>query len=344
MLQVDNEDMLVTATGNNQFTVTRGIDGTTAAAHAIGAQVLVLVDPASIAQLALVGAGDAANTTNLAADNWTTALSQALTASATATTVTITFTNGPVPAAGTYLIQVDSEEMLVTALGDNQFTVTRGANNTTVAAHAAGAAVSVLVNTASPSVLTPVAYASDFTVTDQAVNNGTATYTYDLHVAWGNAETNAYLQPSMTLLQPVGNGTLAGTIAVASQLMATDMENTGTPQTLVQGVLATASPIPYRRCCPWATPSTWPTIRTPSASTTSRPTPWAIRWWRWTPRGTSWWPGTAAGRRKASSTTSWSGSSTAPAPRPPPPRCRSTPRTPTTTTCPCWAWVAAGNS
>lgn len=50
-LLVDNELMLCTARSTNTLTVTRGIEGTTAASHLMGAQVIPLVTAGAIAQL-----------------------------------------------------------------------------------------------------------------------------------------------------------------------------------------------------------------------------------------------------------------------------------------------------
>ncbi|HEX4129272.1 MAG TPA: right-handed parallel beta-helix repeat-containing protein [Pirellulales bacterium] len=70
-----------------------------------------------------------------------TTLTAAISASATSVAVanTAAVMNGP----GSEVIQIDSEQMLVTSAGSGMFTVVRGYNGTTAAAHSAGAAVSL---------------------------------------------------------------------------------------------------------------------------------------------------------------------------------------------------------
>lgn len=107
---VDNEQMSVTAvdTAKTKLTVTRAGSPTT---HSIGAQLLPLIGTLA------AGGMDAATTT--------LTLAAALTSSPPAT------------------VQVEAEQMVVTAIdGTNtKLTVTRGANGTTAATHAAGAQV-----------------------------------------------------------------------------------------------------------------------------------------------------------------------------------------------------------
>jgi hypothetical protein len=101
VIQVDQEQMQVTAVNGNVLTVTRHYGSTTAAQHTAGA---------------IVGS----------------------------TTLTVLGVNGFAIGPSPFVIQVDSEEMLVTAAGganDTTWTVTRGYNGTAMAAHAATAAV-----------------------------------------------------------------------------------------------------------------------------------------------------------------------------------------------------------
>ena len=97
VIQVDAEQMLVTGIAGNNFTVTRGFNGTAAPAHAAGNSV--------------------AQTTITVAD-----ISQ-------------------FPATTPFVIQVDSEQMRVTAISGNQFTVVRAVNGV-LASHAQNALVS----------------------------------------------------------------------------------------------------------------------------------------------------------------------------------------------------------
>lgn len=77
--------------------------------------------------------------TTLAAGVGLTTLAAGVTSSGT--TITVASASG-FPTSGTYTIQVDSEQMTVTAgQGTTTWTVTRGVNGTTVAAHSSGAAV-----------------------------------------------------------------------------------------------------------------------------------------------------------------------------------------------------------
>ncbi|TXT38965.1 MAG: Cadherin domain-containing protein, partial [Planctomycetota bacterium] len=123
VLQLESEQMLVTAVNaaNNQLTVTRGFNGTTAAAHAANAVVT---------QLATAG--------NL---------------SAAVTTSDLTLTVSDLtafPANAPFTILVDSEQMQVTAVNatTNQLTVTRGFNATVAAVHATNAVITPLSPTA----------------------------------------------------------------------------------------------------------------------------------------------------------------------------------------------------
>lgn len=106
VIQVDNEQMLVTSgQGTNSWTVTRGYNGTTAASHS---------DKAAVTE---VGPLLASSITN------------------TATTLTVTSATGW-PTSGSFIIQVDSEQMLVTGgQGTTTWTVVRGFNSTTAASH-----------------------------------------------------------------------------------------------------------------------------------------------------------------------------------------------------------------
>ncbi len=110
-IQVDSEVMLVTGgQGTTTWTVTRHQAGTTAAAHANGAAVTLVV-----------GSAD--------------------------TTIKVASAAG-FPGAGQYYIQIGSEQMLVTGgQGTTTWTVTRGANGTTAAAHPSAASVVQAVGT-----------------------------------------------------------------------------------------------------------------------------------------------------------------------------------------------------
>jgi hypothetical protein len=121
-IQVDSETMLVTAvsqttdaTGAAQttLTVTRGVDGTTAAAHAVGAIILT----------------EMATTLTAGTDNLQTGISVASTAG--------------LPTTGDFRIQIGSEIMLVTAVdaATSTLKVVRGVAGTLATTHTAGAVV-----------------------------------------------------------------------------------------------------------------------------------------------------------------------------------------------------------
>ncbi len=115
-IRIDNEQLTVTAgAGTVTWTVTRGVNGTTAAAHASGATIVNVVPAA------------------------TTTLSASLDAATTTVTVA---SAASFPSSGSFTIQIDREQMIVTAgAGTTVWTVTRGANGTTPVAHAQGATV-----------------------------------------------------------------------------------------------------------------------------------------------------------------------------------------------------------
>lgn len=117
---VENEQMRVTSVSGNVFTVTRGFNGTTAAAHGSGIGT-TLFGANAVAPLTPVAVGDS----------------------------TITVANASTfPTVGGFAIQVDNEAMQVTNVAGNVFTVIRGFNGTVAAAHAAGAAVTLIRPTA----------------------------------------------------------------------------------------------------------------------------------------------------------------------------------------------------
>ncbi len=104
-IQVDSEQMVVTAVAGNVFTVTRAANGTAAVAHLVNAVVTQLSIPA------------------------------------TATTITLNSV-AAFPAAGSFTIQIDSEKMTASVnLGTNTLTVQRGILGTTAVAHLTGAIV-----------------------------------------------------------------------------------------------------------------------------------------------------------------------------------------------------------
>src|SRR5262249_5310784 len=83
------------------------------------------------------------------ANNVASPLAAALTAGATTLTVlSVTGPMGSFPTLGQFRVVVDNEVMLVTAVSGTTFTVTRGYEGTTAAAHAAGVEVGLVLTTA----------------------------------------------------------------------------------------------------------------------------------------------------------------------------------------------------
>ena len=125
-IRIDQEALNVTAmegTGGTTWTVTRGVNGTTAAAHAQNATVTFTNGNQTI----------------------TTTLTAAVTAAAT--TIAVRSTTGFPPLG--FNVQIDSETLTVTAFGgtnNTTWTVTRGAAGSTAATHAQNAAVTYASN------------------------------------------------------------------------------------------------------------------------------------------------------------------------------------------------------
>jgi hypothetical protein len=112
-IQIDTEQLWVSAISGTSWTVTRGYNGTTAASHNDKSVVTVVA----------------------AATN----LNGSITSGAT----TIVVNNAAVFPSPNYVLVIGSEQMLVTAASGNSLTVTRAYNSTTGAAHANLALVSL---------------------------------------------------------------------------------------------------------------------------------------------------------------------------------------------------------
>ena len=121
IILVDGEQMLVTAVSGKTLTVQRGYDGTAAAAHAAGTAVSL----------------QAPTTLVVSAPTLATAIT-----SATATMLTVSNAMALAPTGDpNFVIQVNSEKMLVTAIAGNILTVKRGYDGTTATTHASGTSV-----------------------------------------------------------------------------------------------------------------------------------------------------------------------------------------------------------
>ncbi len=127
VIRVQNEQMLVTSVVGNSFTVTRGFNGTTAAAHPDTATVFEVVNSTLTSALA----APTSSTLTAAIDNQPT-------------TNTLTVVSAGTFPAVPFTIQVDQEQMLVSSVAGNTLTVTRAQNGSTIAAHALGAQVRVI--------------------------------------------------------------------------------------------------------------------------------------------------------------------------------------------------------
>ena len=158
VVQVDSERMLVTAVLGNQFTVTRGYNGTVATTHSSSAFAtlgnVANIHGGGLYNLGIADITQSSFSGNLAQSRggglYNAALTGALTANLNAvqTTFALTTVVG-FPTVGTFTIQVDSEKMTVTNVNPatNQITVTRGVAGTVAAVHSAGVfATSVGVN------------------------------------------------------------------------------------------------------------------------------------------------------------------------------------------------------
>lgn len=121
IILVDGEQMLVTAVSGKTLTVQRGYDGTAAAAHAAGTAVSL----------------QAPTTLVVSAPTLATAIT-----SATDTMLTVSNAMALAPTGDpNFVIQVNSEKMLVTAIAGNILTVKRGYDGTTATTHASGTSV-----------------------------------------------------------------------------------------------------------------------------------------------------------------------------------------------------------
>ena len=123
-VMIGTEQIQVTAVNGDQWTITRGYNGTPESAHSNGVTIEL------ITSLAQPG--------GLIANSGATSL--------------IVDTSAGFQAAGGYqvqaqlpfVIQIDSEKMEVTAINGTSWTVVRGYDNTTVAAHGEGAAITMV--------------------------------------------------------------------------------------------------------------------------------------------------------------------------------------------------------
>jgi phage tail sheath protein FI len=171
-ITVDTEAMTVTAgQGTTTWTVTRGVNGTTAATHAVNAPIsfagaalmlgvaltkayaigtvvrLANAPPGAtvfrIASTVPIAAGSLVTGTMLTiAQGPSTTLTNAGGIGAADTSLTVASAAG-FPTTGSFTILVDTEAMTVTAgAGTTTWTVTRGVNGTTAATHAVNAPVS----------------------------------------------------------------------------------------------------------------------------------------------------------------------------------------------------------
>jgi len=125
IIRVENEEMLVTSRVGTTLNVTRGIHGTTAAAHPQSATVF------EVLTTNLNGAlGAATNTTLVTApiDN-------------VSNPVVFDVADASAFPATPFFIRIDAEELQVTNVAGNTLTATRGANGTAIANHSVGATI-----------------------------------------------------------------------------------------------------------------------------------------------------------------------------------------------------------
>jgi hypothetical protein len=160
VVQVDSEDMNVTAKAGNVLTVARGFNGTTAASHTNGTSVYVAtVLPTAFAsfpstngftfligseQMTVTAGAGTATWTVTRGDNGTTAAAHAALAPLNQVSMTVASSSN-FPSSGNYVILVGTEQMHVTSgQGTTSWLVTRPYNGSTAAAHASAATVSLL--------------------------------------------------------------------------------------------------------------------------------------------------------------------------------------------------------
>ena len=152
VIQVDAERMLVTAVLSNQFTVTRGYNGTVATTHPASAFAtlgnVANIHGGGLYNLGIASITQSAFSGNLAGSRggglYNAALSGALTAAINNVQTIFTLTTvAGFPTVGPFTIQIDSERMTVQTVDPltNTLTVTRQVGGTFAAAHAAGALV-----------------------------------------------------------------------------------------------------------------------------------------------------------------------------------------------------------
>ena len=190
-IQIDAEQMQVTAgAGTTTWTVTRGYNSTTRAAHAVNAIVgwgvsktdtsirvasaagfptsgnfTILVDSEQMQVTA--GQGTTTWTVTRGYNSTTTALhggneTVSLIYGTGATSMRVNSASG-FPMSGGYTIKIDSEQMLVTGgQGTTTWTVTRAQNGTTAATHTGGAAVTRVVGKGDTSIQVTAPYGPGF--------------------------------------------------------------------------------------------------------------------------------------------------------------------------------------
>ncbi|MEX1233005.1 MAG: pre-peptidase C-terminal domain-containing protein [Planctomycetaceae bacterium] len=166
IIQIGAELMEITGGAGNNRTVTRGFGGTAAAAHLAGDDVIVrsirVDDPTAFKSttpfsiriggeqmlVTAIGAGVDADRFLVTRGTGGTTASNHFVNNTVLQLGTVTFNVANVagfPAAPGFTVQIDNERFLVTAINGDEFTATRGADNTTPARHNAGANVSLQV-------------------------------------------------------------------------------------------------------------------------------------------------------------------------------------------------------
>ncbi|MDA0834523.1 MAG: pre-peptidase C-terminal domain-containing protein [Planctomycetota bacterium] len=166
IIEMGTELMEITGGAGNLRTVTRAFGGTVAAAHGAGVDVIVrsirIDDPLAFPsttpftvrigneQLSVtaIGTGINANRFIVTRAFAGTTRSNHFNLDDVQQVGTVVFNVASAagfPAAPGFVVQIDNERFLVTAIAGNQFTATRAANSTTPGLHEAGASVSMLV-------------------------------------------------------------------------------------------------------------------------------------------------------------------------------------------------------
>jgi hypothetical protein len=236
-VKVDAEQMKVTTVAGTTLTVTRGQNGTTAAAHGNGTNVTFAVDstittiyvasktgfptvyPFTVKidseQFSVIGSPTGTSWSVQRGQGGTTAVAHNDLATVTwdvdnADTIVFVASAAGFPATGNYSIKIGSEEMLVTGgQGTTRWTVARHQDGTTAAAYAGGAAVTKVVGSTDTVIQVNEPYGPDFPSTPFTIAVGTGGSNYEHMLVTNTAGSSAPY--TWTVTRGQANGVAATT-------------------------------------------------------------------------------------------------------------------------------------